>query len=279
MPSTSTTSPPSTTTTSTAITTTSVTEPEPDPAAVGSLARLPDEESLQDGEWAAIVFHQALDCVSETADLVTDVPGPCDTPVLFSDDGSETITGVDVPVWLIRWPVLAYAIADGSVTIEELRSLPTLRETNADVYVARGDGALEVTGRLPGGGEYLVGVGEATTIEVPPDMTGEPVALSELTGTWESETHQLQVDEGGSYELFELGPDGSTSGTDLFGFIALQDGLLIFPSGASPGPCAGETGVYFGETRDAELHLAAVDEPCALRQEAFEAPWSLPSAG
>lgn len=267
------------TTTTTTVATTTTTVPDREPAPIDVIARLPDEAALQDGVWAAVVFQLALECIPATADLATETPADCHQPVIFTVDGSDELIGENVPVWLVRWPVLAYAMANGSMTRESLGSLPSLLETTSDTYMEGADGTLEVTGRLPDGGEYLVEVGEATTIDVPPEMTGESVALSELTGSWESDTHVLQVDDGGSYELLELEPDGSTSGTDLFGFIALQDGLLIFPAAASPGPCSGETGVYFGELRDEELYLAAVDEPCALRQEAFEAPWSLPSAG
>jgi hypothetical protein len=272
----STTTPQSTTTT---VVTTTTMVPEREPAQVDALAWLPNEAILQDGVWAVVVFYQSLECIPASADLATETPEDCDQPVIFTVDGSDELIGENVPVWLMRWPVLAYAMADGPLTRESLSSLPGLLETTSDSYREGGDGTLEVTGRLPDGGEYVVEVGEATTIDLPPDSTGEPVALSELTGTWESETHVLQVDDGGSYELLKLSPDGSTSGTDLFGFIAVQDELLIFPAGASPGPCSGETGVYFGEVREGELYLAAVDEPCPLRREAFEAAWSLPSAG
>jgi len=266
-------------TTTTTVVTSTTTVPEREPAPIDAVAWLPDEATLQDGVWAVVIFQQSLECIPASADLATATPGDCDQPVIFTVDGSDELIGENVPVWLMRWPALAYVMANGPVTRESLGSLPGLLKTTSDSYREGADGTLEVTGRLPDGGEFLVEVGEATTIDMPPELTGEPVALSDLTGTWESETHVLQVDDGGSYELLELRPDGSTSETDLFGFIALQDGLLIFPAGASPGPCSGETGVYFGEVRDGELYLAAVDEPCALRREAFEAPWSLPSAG
>ena len=259
--------------------TTTTTVLEREPAPIDVVAWLPDEATLQDGVWAAVVFRQALECVPAAADLATETPADCDQPVIFTVDGSDELIGENVPVWLVRWPVLAYAMGNGSVTRERLGSLPSLLETTSGSYSEGVDGTLEVTGRLPDGDEYLIEVGATTTIDMPPEMTGLPVALSDLTGVWESDTHVLQVDDGGTYELLELTPNGSTSSTDLFGFIALQDGLLIFPAGASPGPCSGETGVYFGEVRDEELHLAAVDEPCALRQEAFEADWSLPSGG
>lgn len=273
-PSTSTTTAPSTTTTPTTVTTTSVAEPDPDPVEVESLARLPDEDSLQDGDWAAIVFHQALDCVSETADLVSDLPRPCETPVLFSDDGSGTITGVYVPVWLIRWPVLAHAVADGSTTIEELRTLPTLQETTSDVYVESGEGTVEISGRLPGGGSYTVEVAGATSFEILADTAGEPLTLSELTGRWTSDAYLLEIDEGGSYELFESGAGESVAETGVFGFVAVQDGLFVFVTSTEPGPCPGASGVYYGEMTGPTMNLHPVDETCLFRERAFHSSWS-----
>jgi hypothetical protein len=220
------------------------------------------------------VFHQALDCVPETADLVTDLPRPCETPVLFSDDGSATIMGVDVPVWLIRWPVLAHAVADGSTTIEELRTLPTLQETTADVYVESGDGTVEIGGRLPGGGSYAVEVADATSFEILADTAGEPLTLPELTGRWASDGHLLEIDEGGSYELFESGAGGSVTETGVFGFVAVQDGLFVFVTSTDPGPCPGDSGVYYGEMTGPTMNLHPVDETCVFRESVFDSSWS-----
>lgn len=268
--------PSSATTTTSPMTTTSA--PVGLPAEVTTIARLPEGESLQDGSWAAIVFHQPLACIPPEADL-GDAPAECETPVVFTTDGSE-VFGREVPVWLVRRPVLDRALADGPSTMERLRSLPTLVETVSESYTERPGGRLEIRGELPDGGEYAIEVGPtATAIEIPPEMGGEAVVLSDLTGRWESETHVLQVDEGSSYELFELEGDGSTVETGVFGFIALQEGLLIFATSANPGHCSGETGVYFGEIWEEELHLAAVDEPCAFREGAFGSPWSLSSDG
>ncbi|MGH8873254.1 MAG: hypothetical protein ACRDWS_14930 [Acidimicrobiia bacterium] len=263
----------------TTIPTTTTSAPAGLPAEVTTIARMPEGESLQDGSWAAIVFHQPLDCIPPDADLGTR-PAECETPVIFMTGGSEDVFGREVPVWLVRRPVLDYALANGPSTMERLRSLPTLVETISESYTERPDGRLEITGELPGGGDYAIEVAQTTTtIEIQPEMGGEAVVLSDLTGRWESETHVLQVDEGGSYELFELEADGSTVETGVFGFIALQDGMLIFATSANPGPCPGETGVYFGEMWEEELHLAAVDEPCAFRERAFGSPWSLSSDG
>lgn len=267
-----------TTTSTAAVTTTTSTVPELEAAPVDVVARLPNQEALQDGIWAVVMFQQAVDCIPPDADLATASPADCDTPVIFAGGESGELVGEGVPVWLVRSPVLAYAMANGSVTVERLRSLPTLLETTSATYTESADGRLEVTGLLPDGGEYLIEVAEATTIDLPRETTGEMVALPDLTGMWESENHALRIDQGGSYELFELEDDGSTSATDLVGFVAMQDGLLIFPSAAGP-PCAGETGVYFGEMVEEVLRLAAVDEPCQFRSTAFGTEWSLSSEG
>jgi len=268
--------PPATPTTSVVSTTT---QPQREPVEVDMIARLPDETSLQDDSWAAIVFRQDVDCVAEDADLAIAPPADCETPVLFVGDESDEVVGEKVPVWLVRRPVLAYALVNGPATIEALRRLPTLVETTSETYVESGDGSLEIEGRLPGGGSYLIEVSEITSFDLPAEMGGEPVALSDLTGNWESEGGALRIDDGGGYELTETGPDGTPTEPGVFGFVAVQDGLLVFPAAADPGPCSGETGVFFGELGEETLHLLAVDDPCTFRAETLEAAWSLSSDG
>lgn len=109
-----------------------------------------------------------------------------------------------------------------------------------------------------------------TTTQAPP----RPVVLSDLVGRWGSEAHVIQFDEGGSYELFGLEPDGTEAITGVIGFVALQEGQLIFATSANPNPCPGETGVYVGEMRGETLHLSVVDEPCAFRGDAFASPFT-----
>ncbi len=105
-----------------------------------------------------------------------------------------------------------------------------------------------------------------------------PIALSDLTGRWESGSNALQFDEGGSYELLDLDADGAATETGVIGFVALQEGQLIFATSANPNPCPGETGVYVGEIHGDVLQLSVVDEPCAFREEAFAAPFEEVSA-
>ncbi len=113
-----------------------------------------------------------------------------------------------------------------------------------------------------------------TTITSTTSPPARPVALSDLVGRWESEANSLVFDEGGSYELFELDAGGTESPTGVIGFVALQDGQLIFATSANPNPCPGETGVYDGELVGEVLHLTVVEDPCAFREEAFAAPFS-----
>ena len=110
-------------------------------------------------------------------------------------------------------------------------------------------------------------------------LVARPVALSDLVGRWESEANSLVFDEGGSYELFEIDADGTETPTGVIGFVALQDGQLIFATSANPNPCPGETGVYEGELVGEELHLSVVDEPCDFRDEAFAFPFTRSSSG
>jgi hypothetical protein len=115
----------------------------------------------------------------------------------------------------------------------------------------------------------------STTTEPP---VARPLALSDLVGSWESDANSLLFDEGGSYELFERDARGPDTPTGVIGFVALQDGHLIFATSANPNPCPGETGVYDGELVGEELQLSVVDEPCNFREEAFALPFTRSSS-
>lgn len=266
---------PTTTVTLPPTTTTSTTTVAQTPAPIGSVARLPDETTLQDGTWAAIVFHQPLDCVSDDADLAAAEPVDCDEAVLFEGEGQEEVVGAEVPVWLLRWPVLAYALGNGMTTLADIRGLPTLIEGTA-AYAETAE-AISLSGSIPDVGPYRLEVDAGVTRFEVPFEAGSEVSLSELTGAWDMDGHVLRVDEGGSYELFATSDGDAEEETGVFGFIALQDGLLIFATSANPGPCAGETGVYFAHMVGPGLRIGAVDEPCEFRSEAFGSKWSLSS--
>ena len=268
------------TTTSTTVTTIGTTTTTILTAAeVDSVALFPDEAMLQDGTWAAIVFRQALECIPEDTDLLAGEPVPCETtPVLFDGESPGALTGTEVPVWLIRWPVLSYAESSGLTSLGQIRQLPTLIETSAETYIEK-DGAISLSGSMPDMGDYEIETADEETRFAVPFETGPDVPLAELTGTWETGDHLIQVDEGGSYELFETQAGGGEEATGVYGFVALQDGLLVFVTSAEPGPCSGDTGVYFAEKIGPGLRVAAVDEPCGFRAEAFGGEWSLSSAG
>jgi len=268
-----------TSTTSTTVTTFSTTTTTtPTPAEVDAVALFPDETTLQDGTWAAIVFRQALECMTDETDLLAGEPVACDPPVLFEGEGPGTLIGTEVPVWLIRWPVISYAESNGLTALGQIRELPTLIETTAETYI-EDDGAISLSGPLPDVGAYAIETAGGETRFAVPFEAGPEVPLAELTGAWETGGHLIRVDEGGSYELFETPDGGGEEATGVFGFVALQDGLLVFVTSAEPGPCSGDTGVYFAEEIGAGLRVAAVDEPCGFRARAFGGDWSLSSAG
>lgn len=248
------------------------------PAEIEEVALLPDEGSLHDGVWAAILFRQPLGCLPDDIDLVTAEPVECETPVLFEGETPDELIGEDVPVWLIRWPVMSYALGNGITTLDETRGLPTVIETVSEDYHET-ETEIRVTGTISGMGGYEIEVvGKEPRLQTPFSV-GEEISLSGLTGDWETGRHLLRVEEGGSYELFEVIDAESVEETGVFGFIALQDGLLIFTTSANPGPCPGETGVYYGEWVGTGIRSKAVDEPCQLRSEALEGRWSLRPPG
>lgn len=272
----STTSTSTTSTSTTTSTTTTTTVPET-PADIESVALLPDETTLQDGVWAAILFRQPLECIPGETDLTAAGPAECEASVLFEGERPGELIGDEVPVWLVRWPVISYALNNGITMLEEIRRLPTVIETVSEDYNET-EGEIRVRGPIPDMGDYRIDVvGEETMLRTPFSV-GEEISLSTLTGDWDTGGHLLRVDEGGSYELFEIVDADSVEETGLFGFVALQDGLLILPSAAGP-PCSGETGVYYAEGGGTGLRVKAVDEPCEFRSEALEGSWSLTSSG
>ena len=278
-PATTTTSTTVTTTTSTTVTTIgTTTTTTPTAAEVDAVALFPDEDTLQDGTWAAIVFRQALECIPEETDLLAGEPVPCETPVLFEGEGPGALTGTEVPLWLIRWPVISYAEGNGITALGQIRQLPTMIETTAETYIEE-DGFISLSGSIPDVGAYEIEMADGETKVSVPLEAGPEVPLAELIGTWETGEHVIRVDEGGSYELFDTPDGGGEEATGVFGFVALQDGMLVFVTSADPGPCSGDTGVYFAEKIGVGLRVAAVDEPCEFRARAFGGDWSLSSAG
>ncbi len=116
------------------------------------------QEIYHDDEWAAISFLRDPACVPEDfnlLDLLDFTPAFPDGPPRpflcpLTVDGLEiweTGPGLDpspiqfhlrgrgaVPVWFVSWPDLQTLIADNSLTITELRSMPSLRIGSATLF-------------------------------------------------------------------------------------------------------------------------------------------------
>jgi hypothetical protein len=163
---------------------------DPGPPFYASIARPPGGQIFQDGEWAAIPFLRATDCVLPDSnlldgfdlrafrcpltvhgfDIYKNGPPPIDpVPVyaLLMGDGA-------VPIWFVRWSELQAAIADGELSIGELASLPSLLIGSASFFeyvnqigVLRrqgpGNGKIEIasSGTLNDGREFQFSVREA----------------------------------------------------------------------------------------------------------------------
>jgi hypothetical protein len=111
------------------------------------------QEIYHDDEWAAIPFFRDPACVPEDFNLL----GFFDFRLLTGEvvcpptvDGFEiweTGPGLDpapiqfhlkgrgaVPVWFVSWPALQLLIADNSLTIAELASMPSLKKGSATFF-------------------------------------------------------------------------------------------------------------------------------------------------
>jgi hypothetical protein len=106
-----------------------------------------------DGEWAVLPFYRSPDCVREDFNLLDffdfanipaifgceltvagfeiyeAAPGPGATPRQVIAFGLE-----GMPVWFVPWSELEAAMADGVLTIVELRGLPGLVEGSASFF-------------------------------------------------------------------------------------------------------------------------------------------------
>ncbi|MBZ5625117.1 MAG: hypothetical protein LAQ69_41395 [Acidobacteriia bacterium] len=106
---------------------------------------------IQDGTWAAIVFYRLPECVPKTFNLLSFF----DAPRAFAC--SLTIRGFEiwkngpppadagpihaesrglgaVPIWFVKWNELQAAIADGTLTIDELWALSSVRVGYASFF-------------------------------------------------------------------------------------------------------------------------------------------------
>jgi hypothetical protein len=114
-------------------------------------ARIWRGNAFHDGQWAAIPFWTSPDCVPAGFNLLDlfDIPRAFGCPLNvkgFSiwQNGPPPIdpapmlqaiqgTGA-VHVWFVRWTELEAGMADGVLTIHELRAMPSLRMGLADLY-------------------------------------------------------------------------------------------------------------------------------------------------
>ena len=102
-------------------------------------------------EWAVIVFYRSPECVPENFNLLQfyDIPGAfsCFPPTTTGWDIWENGPSVDptpiksqlrglgaVPVWLVNWPEMFAAAADGVLTMSELESMSSLVKGSASFY-------------------------------------------------------------------------------------------------------------------------------------------------
>jgi len=110
--------------------------------------------------------------------------------------------------------------------------------------------------------------GEATTASVA--GTGQPLALSDLTGNWANDSVALRVNDAGEFVVLSAGDPGQTDPL-LAGFVARDEAELIFVTGIG-GQCPGQSGVYDAAIDAGTLTLSLVEDPCPARVTWFQAP-------
>jgi hypothetical protein len=106
---------------------------------------------VQDGTWAAIAFYRLPECVPRDFNLLSffDIPRAfrCPLtvrgfeiwknglpPVDFAPIQSELRGLGAVPIWFVKWNELQAAIADGTLTVSELWTIPSLRVGSAGFF-------------------------------------------------------------------------------------------------------------------------------------------------
>ena len=106
---------------------------------------------IQDGTWAAIVFYRLPECVPRDFNLLSffDIPRAfaCPLTVRGFEIWKNGLPPIDfapiqtelrglgaVPIWFVRWNELQAAIADGTLTVAELWTLPSLRIGSAGFF-------------------------------------------------------------------------------------------------------------------------------------------------
>ena len=109
------------------------------------------DKLFHNDEWAVVVFYRPPECVPASFNLLQfyDVPAAffCGPPTTTGWDLWENGPGIDpypiksqlrgegaVPVWLVSWPDMEAAVADGVVTVPELEAMPSLLKGSASFY-------------------------------------------------------------------------------------------------------------------------------------------------
>jgi hypothetical protein len=128
-------------------------EENPGPPIYAFLEKPPLGEIFRDGDWVAIPFVRDPSCIPSNFNLLdgADIPAafgctltvagfaiwkngpaPIDPVPVFAH-----YTGLGaVPVWFVSWADLQWAMADDILTINEIKSLPSLLMGTAEIFEA-----------------------------------------------------------------------------------------------------------------------------------------------
>ncbi len=123
--------------------------PEQGPG-VPAYARIQAGYVIQDGTWAAIVFYRQPECVPQDFNLLQffDPPRVFSCPLtirgfeIWKNSPTADLGPIQtqsrglgaVPIWFVKWSELQTAIADGTLTVPELWTMPSLRIGSASFY-------------------------------------------------------------------------------------------------------------------------------------------------
>ena len=141
--------------------------PEEDPGPP-IYARIRSGFVVHTDQWAAIVFYRQPNCVPVSFNLLNLFNPPAAFTCSLTGEGFVVYDSVPpplgaaprqakffglgtVPVWLVSWPELQAAIADGVLTITELAALPSLRVGSASFFRE----TLHPSATVPGSGAHV----------------------------------------------------------------------------------------------------------------------------
>jgi len=125
----------------------------PGPPTYAFLDRPPLGEIFRDGDWVAIPFVRDPSCVPSSFNLLdgADIPGAFGCKLTVAGfaiwkNGPAPIDPVPVfahysglgavPIWFVSWADLQLAMADDMLTINELKSLPSILMGTAEIFEA-----------------------------------------------------------------------------------------------------------------------------------------------